>query len=74
MDVNLILVQNYDDVIMKYFNGEVDRIFAVYSDAIIQQSKGIDTKIVYNPDSCYNADAIVGKGNNLTDVKEKRSV
>jgi hypothetical protein len=36
----------------------------------MQQSKGIDTKFGYNLDYSYNADAIVGKGNNLSDLKE----
>jgi NitT/TauT family transport system substrate-binding protein len=69
LDVNVTLLPKYGDAINIYSNRELDGIFAVYSDIIIQQSKGIDTKVVYNLDSSYNADAIVGKGNNLLDVK-----
>jgi hypothetical protein len=35
----------------------------------MHQSKGIDTKIGYNLDYSYNSDAMVGKGNNLSDLK-----
>jgi NitT/TauT family transport system substrate-binding protein len=71
VDVNLTLIQDYNNAINTYSNGEVDGIFTVYSDAIIQHSAGVDTKVVYNVDSSYNADAIVGKGNSLLDVKGK---
>ncbi len=71
VDVNLTLLQNYGDVIKSYSNGEFDGIFTVYSDAIIQHSEGINTKVVYNVDSSFKADAIVGNGNNLIDVKGK---
>ena len=71
VDVNLTLLQNYGDVIKSYSNGEVDGIFTVYSDAIIQHSSGVNTKVVYNVDSSFKADAIVGKGNSLLDVKGK---
>jgi NitT/TauT family transport system substrate-binding protein len=72
VDVNLTLVKNYGDTINTYSNGDFDGIFTVYSDAIILQSSGIDTKVVYNVDSSSYADAIVGKGNNLSDVKGKK--
>ena len=71
VDVNLTLLQNYGDVVKSYSNGEVDGIFTVYSDAIIQDSTGINTKVVYNVDSSFKADAIVGKGKTLLDVKGK---
>ncbi len=62
VDVNLTLFQNYNDAIKAYSNGELDGIFVVYSDAIIQDSWGIDTKVVYNIDSSSKADVIVGNG------------
>ena len=71
VDVNLTLIQDYNNAINTYSNGEVDGIFTVYSDAIIQHSAGVNTKVVYNVDSSFNADAIVGKGNILLDVKGK---
>ena len=71
VDVNLTLIQSYNDAVNAYSNGDLDGIFIVYSDAIIQHSSGIDTKVVYNVDSSYKADAILGNGNNLTNVKGK---
>ncbi|MGN6350420.1 MAG: ABC transporter substrate-binding protein [Candidatus Nitrosocosmicus sp.] len=72
VDVNLTLFQSYNDAVNAYSAGDLDGMFIVYSDAIIEQSQGIDNKVVYNLDSSYKADAIVGKGNNLTDVKGKK--
>ena len=72
VDVNITLLQNYDDVIKAYTNGDFDGIFTVYSDAILQNSWGIDTKVVYNVDSSSYADEIVGNGNNLSEVKGKK--
>ena len=72
VDVNLTLIQKYGDVANEYANGHLDGTFTVYSDAIIQQSEDIQTKIVYNLDLSYKADAIVGKGHNLSDVKGKK--
>jgi NitT/TauT family transport system substrate-binding protein len=72
VDVNLTLLQNYGDVIKNYTNGDFDGIFSVYSDVIVQNSRGIDTKVVYNVDSSSYADAIVGTGNNLSDIKNKK--
>jgi NitT/TauT family transport system substrate-binding protein len=71
VDVNLTLIQDYNNAINTYSNGEVDGIFTVYSDAIIQHSAGVNTKVVYNVDSSFKADAIVGKGNSLLDIKGK---
>jgi NitT/TauT family transport system substrate-binding protein len=72
VDLNLTLLQNYGDVVKNYANGDFDDIFSVYSDVIVQNSMGIDTKVVYNVDSSSYADAIVGKGNTLSDVKNKK--
>jgi NitT/TauT family transport system substrate-binding protein len=72
VDVNLTLVNNYGDTINSYSNGDFDGIFTVYSDAIILGSSGVDTKVVYNVDSSSLADAIVGNGKNLSDVKGKK--
>jgi len=72
VDVNVTLIPNYADELNAYSNGDLDGTFIVYSDAIIQHSNGIDTKVVFNTDSSYKADVIVGNGNNLSDVKGKR--
>jgi NitT/TauT family transport system substrate-binding protein len=70
--VNLTLIQDYTDAIKDYVNGEHDGMFIVYSDALIQNSEGIDTKVVYNIDTSADADAIIGSVDNLTDVKGKK--
>jgi NitT/TauT family transport system substrate-binding protein len=72
VDVNITLLQNYGDVIKTYINGDFDGIFTVYSDAILQNSLGIDTKVVYNVDTSSYADEIVGNGNNLSEAKGKK--
>ncbi len=72
VNVNLTFTKNYSDVLKSYANGDFDGIFTVYSDIILQNSRGVDTKVVYNFDSSSYADAIVGKGNNLSDVKNQK--
>ncbi|MGN6349687.1 MAG: ABC transporter substrate-binding protein [Candidatus Nitrosocosmicus sp.] len=71
VDVNLTLIPKYNDAINAYTNRDYDGIFAVYSDFIIQQSEGINTKVVYGVDYSNTADAIVGIGTSLLDVKGK---
>jgi NitT/TauT family transport system substrate-binding protein len=66
------LVRDYADAVRGYANGDYDGIFIVYSDALIQNSEGIDTKVVYNIDTSYYADAIIGNVDNLKDVKGKK--
>ncbi len=70
--VNLTLIQNYGDAISDYSNGDYDGMFLVYPDSIIQNAEGINTKVVYNLDTTTKGDAIVGNGNNLSDVKGKK--
>jgi NitT/TauT family transport system substrate-binding protein len=72
VDVNITLVQEYADAVSGYANGEYDGMFIVYSDALIQNSEGIDTKVVYNIDTSYDADAIIGSVENLSQVKGKK--
>jgi len=72
VNVNLTLIQDYADAVRDYANGEADGMFIVYSDVIVQDSEGIDTKVVYNIDTSYDADAIIGSVNNLTEVKGKK--
>ena len=72
VNVNLTLIQDYADAVKDYVNGEHDGMFIVYSDALIQNAEGIDTKVVYNIDTSYDADAIIGNVDNLTDVKGKK--
>ncbi len=72
VNVNLTLIQDYADAVEDYVNREHDGMFIVYSDALIQNSQGIDTKVVYNVDTSYDADAIIGNVDNLTDVNGKK--
>jgi NitT/TauT family transport system substrate-binding protein len=72
VDVNLTLMQHTDDVANKYADGDFDGIFTVYPDIIILQSSGVNNKVVYTIDSSFKGDAIVGNGNNLSDVKGKK--
>jgi NitT/TauT family transport system substrate-binding protein len=72
VDVNVTLIQDYADAVRAYSNGEYDGMFIVYSDALIQNAEGIDTKVVYNIDTSYDADAIIGSVDNLTEVKGKK--
>ena len=72
VSVNITLIQDYADAVRGYSNGEYDGMFIVYSDAIIQNAEGIDTKVVYNFDTSYDADAIIGSVDNLTDVKGEK--
>ncbi|CAN5887465.1 ABC transporter substrate-binding protein [soil metagenome] len=72
VDVNITLNQDYADAVRDYSNGEYDGMFIVYSDALIQNAEGIDTKVVYNIDTSYYADVILGSVDNLTDVKGKK--
>lgn len=72
VDVNITLVQDYAKAVRGYTNGEYDGMFIVYSDALIQNSEGIDTKVVYNIDTSYDADAIIGNVENLSEVKGKK--
>jgi NitT/TauT family transport system substrate-binding protein len=72
LDVNLTLIEDHTNELNAYSNGDLDGTFMIYSDAIIQHSYGIDTNVVYNVDYSYKADAIVGNGNSLSDIKGKK--
>jgi NitT/TauT family transport system substrate-binding protein len=71
VDVQLKIIPDYTQAIKSYEDGDYDGIFEVYSDAITQQSNGIDTKVVYNTDLSDTGDVLVGKLNNLTEVRGK---
>jgi NitT/TauT family transport system substrate-binding protein len=72
VDVNLTLVQDYADTLRDYVDGEYDGMFVVYSDVIVQDSEGIDTKVVFNTDTSNGADPIIGSVDNLTELKGKK--
>jgi NitT/TauT family transport system substrate-binding protein len=66
------LVPDYLQFLKDYSNGQYDGIIGVYSDIMLQDNQGIDTKVVYAVDYSKSADAIIGKGNNLTEVKGQK--
>ena len=72
VDVNVTLNREYLDMVRGYVEGEYDGTFLVYPDSILQNSEGIDTKVVFNTDISYDSDAIIGNVDNLTDVKGKK--
>ena len=72
VDVNITLVQDYAATLRDYVDGEYDGMFVVYSDALLQDSEGIDTKVVFNTDISNGADPIIGKVDNLTELKGKK--
>ena len=76
--VELTLVQDYQQILNNYTNGDFDGMIPVYSDLIYQNSQGIDSRVVYVVDLSNTGDIIIGNLNNFTnnttlaDVKGKR--
>lgn len=66
------MVPDYLQFLKDYSNGQYDGIIGVYSDIMLQDNQAIDTKVVYAVDYSKSADAIIGKGNNLTEVKGQK--
>jgi NitT/TauT family transport system substrate-binding protein len=72
VNVQLLFDKDYFNAVEQYDNDEADGITPVFSDAMIQDSNGVDTKVVYNIDSSQSGDAIVSKLKNLTDLRGKK--
>ena len=78
VDVELTLVQDYQQILDNYSKGDFDGMIPVYSDLIYQNSQGIDSKVVYAVDLSNTGDVIIGNLNNsitnatLADVKGKK--
>jgi NitT/TauT family transport system substrate-binding protein len=70
--VELLFENDYHQALNRYAVGEVDGMLLVFSDAVLQNAAGIDTKVVYNHDISQFGDAIVGKAKNLTELKGKK--
>ncbi|CAN5756053.1 hypothetical protein BH23THE1_BH23THE1_12950 [soil metagenome] len=70
--VNLTLNQDYVDAISDYSNRGYDGMILVYTDSIILNAEGINTKVVYHLDTSTTGDVIVGNGNNLSEAKGKK--
>ena len=77
VNLELTLVQDYQQILNNYSNGDFDGMIPVYSDLIYQNSQGIDSKVVYAVDLSNTGDVIIGNLNNsitnatLADVKGK---
>jgi len=77
VNVELTLVQDYQQILNNYSNGDFDGMIPVYSDLIYQNSQGIDSRVVYAVDLSNTGDVIIGNLNNsitnatLGDVKGK---
>ena len=70
--VNLTFIPNYGDALRDYSNRDYDGMMLVYSDSLLQNAEGINTKVVYDLDTSTNGDVIVGNGNNLSEAKGKK--
>lgn len=78
VNVELTLVQDYQQILNNYSMGDFDGMIPVYSDLIFQNSQGIDSRVVYAVDLSNTGDVIIGNLNNssanatLADVKGKK--
>ncbi len=77
VNVELTLVQDYQEILSDYANGEFDGMIPVYSDVIYQNSQGMNSRVVYAIDFSNTGDVIIGTGSNgnnytLADVKGKK--
>jgi len=71
VSVDLILNAAYTDTVEQFEGGYVDGAFEVFTDAIIQNSKGFDVAVVYVTDYSTDGDVIVGKVEDITQLAGK---
>ena len=78
VNVELTLVQDYQQILNNFSNGDFDGMIPVYTDLIYQNSQGIDSRVVYAVDLSNTGDVIIGNLDNsfanatLADVKGKK--
>lgn len=74
VQVELVFEKDYQASRKHYANGEVDGIFEVFSDAIMDFSEGIPSCVVYVADYSIHSDVILGKAElkDLSDLKGKK--
>lgn len=74
VDVQLVLTETYEGAQKLYLDGKVDGIFEVFSDTILHNSKGVQTKVVYVADYSNISDVIVGRSEfgSLSDLNGKK--
>ena len=71
VNVELILRQDYTESQELYLNGDADGVFEVFTDTIVHNANGINTKAVYVADYSTTGDVIVGSVDSLSDLKDK---
>jgi NitT/TauT family transport system substrate-binding protein len=74
VEVDLILEKEYGPSRKHYTNGEVDGIFEVFSDAIMDASEKISSCVVAITDYSVSSDVLIGKSEykNASDLKDKK--
>ncbi|MFH1441510.1 MAG: ABC transporter substrate-binding protein, partial [Candidatus Omnitrophota bacterium] len=72
--VELVFFKDYASSRQCYIDGEAEGVFEVYADAILQNSEGIPSRVVYAVDYSVSADVIIGKPelNDLSDLRGKK--
>jgi NitT/TauT family transport system substrate-binding protein len=72
--VKLTLVQDYQQILKNYTDGDFDGMIPVYSDLIYRNIMGMDSRVVYAIDFSNTGDVIIGAGNitSLADEKGKK--
>jgi len=74
VDVELILEEEYMDMLELYKHGEVDGVFTLLPDVILMNDEGIPARIVCIPDVFLTADGIIGQPElgSLKDLKGRK--
>ena len=78
VNVELTLIQDYQQILNNYTNGDFDGMIPVYSDLIYRNSLGVNSRVVYAIDLSNTGDVIIGNVNNssnnatLADLKGKK--
>ncbi|MBF0493490.1 MAG: ABC transporter substrate-binding protein [Deltaproteobacteria bacterium] len=74
VEVQLVFEKNYTTSTGHYVNGDVDGVFEVFTDAILQRASGNYGKVVYVVDRSTSGDVIIGRPEikDLTELKLKK--
>jgi NitT/TauT family transport system substrate-binding protein len=72
VNVELSSYPDYREVVESYALGEADGLTLVFSDVILQNAAGVETRVVYILDDSQFGDAIISKAKNLTELKGKK--
>jgi len=74
VQVTLIPIGKYPEILTPYKEGKVDAINIVFGDILMFEAEGIPTRVVYATDYSDTADILVGQPtlNSLSDLKGKK--